>query len=105
MSAFSKKPSRLGAPPAPSEALGVTAQPEHAPAPPPVAIPAALAPTRRIEALKDLNFKVGEGFFWRFSDFANSRRMKKADLLRAAFALAERHTDELARIFAEQKAR
>jgi hypothetical protein len=105
MTAFTRKPNRLGPPPAPSEALGVTSQPEHAPAPPAIEIPAAPAPARPIETLKDLNFKVGEGFFWRFSDFANSRRMKKADLLRAAFALAERHPDELARIFADQKAR
>jgi len=103
MSVFAKKPSRLGAPPAPAETLGVTAQPEHAPAPAPV--PQAPPIERKpVEAIKDLNFKVGEGFFWRFSDFANSRRMKKADLLRAAFALAERHPDELAQIFAEHKA-
>ena len=105
MSAFAKKPSRLGAPPAPAETLGVTSQPEHAPAPAPIAAPAPVVAPRPIEAIKDLNFKVGEGFFWRFSDFANSRRMKKADLLRAAFALAERHPDELAQIFAEQKPR
>ncbi|MFN8702144.1 MAG: hypothetical protein ACK5X0_08475 [Rhodospirillales bacterium] len=103
MSAFAKKPSRLGAPPVPAETLNVTAQPEHAPAP--VAVAQLVAPLRPIETVKDLNFKVGEGFFWRFSDFANSRRMKKADLLRAAFALAERHPDELAQIFAEQKPR
>jgi hypothetical protein len=105
MSAFAKKPSRLGMPPAPAETLNVTSQPEHAPAPAPVAIAQPVAPPRPIETVKDLNFKVGEGFFWRFSDFANSRRMKKADLLRAAFALAERHPDELAQIFAEQKPR
>jgi hypothetical protein len=105
MSAFAKKPSRLGAPPAPAETLGVTSQPEHAPAPAPVVVAQPVAPPRTVEAVKDLNFKVGEGFFWRFSDFANSRRMKKADLLRAAFALAERHPDELAQIFAEQKPR
>lgn len=105
MSAFAKKPNRLGPPPAPAETLGVTAQPEHAPAPTPVVVPTPAVPPRTIEAVKDLNFKVGEAFFWRFSDFANSRRMKKADLLRAAYVLAERHPDELAQIFAEHKAR
>jgi hypothetical protein len=62
-----------------------------------------VASPRAVKAAKDLNFKVSAEFFWRFSDFAYSRRMKKADLLRTAFALAERHPRLLAKIIAEHQ--